>query len=46
MRENKLFKAIGEFIFWFSQLEATIKSRLAGALKLEEKLFDIYHRPL
>jgi hypothetical protein len=45
MQENKLFKAIGEFIFWFSQLEFTIKARLAGALKLEEKLFDVIIGP-
>jgi hypothetical protein len=30
--EAELYSAIGEFIYWFSQLEFTIKARLAGAL--------------
>src|SRR6516225_890723 len=43
--EVKLHGAIGEFIFWFSQLEFTIKARLAGALNLEDGLFDIIIAP-
>jgi hypothetical protein len=38
--EVAVYTAIGEFIFWFSQLEFTIKARLAGALDLPEGLFD------
>jgi hypothetical protein len=41
----KLYRAIGEFIFYFSQLEFNIKARLAGALKLEDELFDIVIGP-
>ena len=45
-KENELFRAIGEFIFWFSQLEFTIKGRLAGALKLhDDRLFEIVNGP-
>jgi len=40
-----LHHAIGYFIFWFSQLEFTIKARLAGALQLDEDLFDIIIGP-
>lgn len=43
--ENELYQAIGYFIFWFSQLEFTIKARLSGALNLEEQLFDIVIGP-
>jgi hypothetical protein len=43
--ETELHQAIGEFIFWFSQLEFTIKARLAGALKLEDALFDFVIGP-
>src|SRR5260370_7315835 len=43
--EAKLHQAIGEFIFSFSQLEFTIRARLAGALRLEEGLFDIIIGP-
>jgi hypothetical protein len=43
--EVELHEAIGEFIFWFSQLEFTIKARLAGALNLEDGLFDIIIGP-
>jgi hypothetical protein len=39
-REEKLYRAIGYFIFWFSQLEFSIKARLANALQLEEGMFD------
>ena len=43
--EVELHGAIGEFIFWFSQLEFTIKARLAGALDLEDGLFNIIIGP-
>jgi hypothetical protein len=43
--EVELHQAIGEFMFWFSQLEFTIKARLAGALNLEDSLFDIIIGP-
>ena len=43
--EAELHKAIGEFIFWFSQLEFTIKARLSGALALGDGLFDIIIGP-
>jgi hypothetical protein len=43
--EAELYQAIGEFIFWFSQLEFTIKARLAGALALQDGLFDIIIGP-
>jgi hypothetical protein len=43
--EQHLFQAIGEFIFGFSQLEFTIRARLAGALELEEELFNIIIGP-
>ncbi len=39
------YQAIGEFMFWFSQLEFTIKARLAGALKLPDELFDAVVTP-
>jgi hypothetical protein len=46
IREEKLIQdAIGHFIYWFSQLEFTIKARLAGALDLPEDLFDIIIGP-
>ncbi|MCK1271370.1 MULTISPECIES: hypothetical protein [unclassified Bradyrhizobium] len=45
-REEQLYRAIGYFIYWFSQLEFTIKARLANALKLdEESMFDIIIGP-
>lgn len=44
-KENELFKSIGEFIFWFSQLEFTIKARLAGALRLDDRFFEIIIGP-
>lgn len=34
------FQRIGEFVFWFSQLEFTIKVRLSAALGLSDNLFD------
>jgi hypothetical protein len=43
--EQGLYSAIGEFIFWFSQIEFTIKARLAGALELDDQLFDIVIGP-
>ena len=44
-KENELYKAIGEFMFWFSQLEFTIKARLAGALQLDNQFFTIVIGP-
>jgi hypothetical protein len=43
--EIQLHQAIGEFIFWFSQLEFTIKARLAAALGLDDDFFDIIIGP-
>jgi hypothetical protein len=43
--ENLIQNAIGHFIYWFSQLEFTIKARLARALDLPEDLFDIIIGP-
>jgi hypothetical protein len=43
--EVAVYTAIGEFIFWFSQLEFTLKARLAGALELRGNLFDIIIGP-
>jgi hypothetical protein len=45
MKTEEYFVAIGEFIFWFSQLEAHMKARLAGALDLDGELFDIIIAP-
>jgi putative transcriptional regulator len=39
------FQAIGQFFFWFSQLEFTIKVRLSAALGLEDPLFDVVTAP-
>ena len=36
---------IGEFVFWFSQLEFTIRARLAAALSLPDSQFDIVISP-
>ncbi|APG08153.1 hypothetical protein BKD09_07415 [Bradyrhizobium japonicum] len=44
-REETLYRAIGYFIYWFSQLEFTIKARLANALRLDEGMFDIVIGP-
>jgi hypothetical protein len=43
--EGQLQNSIGHFIYWFSQLEFSIKMRLAGALDLPEDLFDIIIGP-
>jgi hypothetical protein len=43
--EAALQKSIGHFVYWFSQLEFTIKSRLANALDLAEGLFDVIIGP-
>jgi hypothetical protein len=45
LKSEDLFRAIGEFMFWFSQLEAAMRARLAGALDLEAELFDIIIAP-
>jgi hypothetical protein len=45
VQSEEFYRAIGEFIFWFSQLEAHLKARLAGALNLERELFDIIIAP-
>jgi len=39
------FELIGQFIFWFSQLEFTIKARLAAALSLPDEQFDTITAP-
>ena len=39
------FKLIGEFTFWYSQLEYTIKARLAAALSISDELFDTIIAP-
>lgn len=44
-REEALYRAIGYFIYWFSQLEFTVKARLANALDLDEGMFDIIIGP-
>ena len=36
---------IGEFVYWFSQLEFTIRARLAAALSLPDNQFDIVISP-
>jgi hypothetical protein len=43
--EAALQKSIGHFVYWFSQLEFTIKCGLANALDLAEDLFDIIIGP-
>jgi TPR repeat protein len=43
--EAKLQTSIGHSIYWFSQLEFTMKSRLADALELPEDLFNIITGP-
>src|SRR5258708_25132130 len=40
MQSEEFFRAIGEFIFKFSQLEYLIKSALASYLKLRDDQFD------
>ena len=39
------FRRIGEFIFWFSQLEFTIKARLERALSLPDQLAEAVTTP-
>ena len=41
----KTFQLIGEFIFWFSQLEFSIRTRLSGLLTMDDSLFDIVIGP-
>lgn len=43
--EGLLQNSIGHFMYWFSQLEFTIKMRLASALDLPQDLFDIIIGP-
>lgn len=45
MQSEKFFRAIGEFIFRFSQLEYLIKSALASYLKLRSDQFDVVVGP-
>ena len=45
MTRDKTFKLIGEFIFWFSQLEFSIRNRLSELLKIDDSLFDIVIGP-
>ncbi|MEY9423399.1 hypothetical protein ABIF69_009841 [Bradyrhizobium japonicum] len=40
MQSEEFYRAIGEFIFRFSQLEYLIKSALASYLKLRDDQFD------
>jgi putative transcriptional regulator len=44
-QKTQVFEAIGQFIFWFSQLEFTIRVRLSAELGLEEQLFDVVIAP-
>jgi hypothetical protein len=41
MQSEEFFRAIGEFIFRFSQLEYLLKSTLASYLKLRDDQFDV-----
>jgi hypothetical protein len=45
MQSEEFFRAIGEFIFRFSQLEYLIKSTLASYLKLRDDQFDVVVGP-
>jgi hypothetical protein len=45
MQSEDYFRAIGEFIFRFSQLEHLIKSALAGYLNLRSDQFDVVVGP-
>lgn len=45
MQSEEFFRAIGEFIFKFSQLEYSIKSALASYLKLRDDQFDVVVGP-
>ena len=44
-QKGRVFQLIGQFIFWFSQLEFTIRVRLSAELGLEQKLFDFVVAP-
>ena len=39
------FRRIGEFLFWFSQLEFTIRARLERALDLPDELAEAVTTP-
>lgn len=45
MQSEDYFRAIGEFIFRFSQLEYQLKSTLASYLKLRDDQFDVVVGP-
>lgn len=45
LQSQEFFRAIGEFIFRFSQLEYLIKSTLASYLKLRDDQFDVVVGP-
>jgi len=45
VQSEEFFRAIGEFIFRFSQLEYLIKSTLASYLKLRDDQFDVVVGP-
>ncbi|MDB5610939.1 MAG: hypothetical protein JWP25_7839 [Bradyrhizobium sp.] len=45
MQSEEFYRAIGEFIFRFSQLEYLIKSALASYLKLRDDQFDVVVGP-
>jgi hypothetical protein len=45
MQSEEFYRAIGEFIFRFSQLEYLIKSALASYLKLRDDQFDVIVGP-
>ena len=45
VQSDEFFRAIGEFIFRFSQLEYQIKSTLASYLKLRDDQFDVVVGP-
>ncbi|MCK1301967.1 hypothetical protein IVB33_11095 [Bradyrhizobium sp. 24] len=42
---EEMFRAIGSFIYSFSQLEITIRLRLSDALQLREGLFEVVVGP-
>ncbi|RXG93244.1 hypothetical protein [Bradyrhizobium vignae] len=43
--DDEMFKAIGQFIYSFSQLELAIRLRLNDALKLTDELFEVIIGP-
>jgi hypothetical protein len=45
MQSEEFFRAIGEFIFRFSQLEYQLKGTLASYLKLRDDQFDVVVGP-